>query len=85
MRSRCSLVDILGEATALPVECQGEQEVSAMRPTPDKSRNRKLGLQMGLDGLPRIDVEKSAYHHQSRNEIGSDNPCSGQVSDVSDF
>src|ERR1700688_3015493 len=36
MRSCCSLVDILGEATGLPIECQGEQELSAMRPTPDK-------------------------------------------------
>ena len=31
---------------------------------------------MGWDGLPRIDVEKSSYHHLSQNEIGSDNPCS---------
>ena len=25
---------------------------------------------MGQDGLRRIDVEKSAYHHQSQNDIG---------------
>jgi hypothetical protein len=28
----------------------------------------------------RIDVEKSAYHQLSQNEIGSDNPCSQQLS-----
>src|SRR5246127_3833802 len=50
MRSRCSLVDILGEATALPVECQGEQEVSAMRPTPDKSHYRTFEVALHLAG-----------------------------------
>jgi hypothetical protein len=29
---------------------------------------------MDWDGLPRIDVEKSASHQQSQTEIGSDNP-----------
>lgn len=29
MRSRCSLVDILGECRALRVECQGESEEGA--------------------------------------------------------
>jgi hypothetical protein len=33
---------------------------------------------MGWDGLPRIDVAKSAYHHLSRNEIGGDNPVNSQ-------
>jgi hypothetical protein len=50
---------------------------------PEKSRNRKLGLQMGLDGLPRIDVEKSASHHLSQLEIGSDNPCYQHLSELS--
>jgi hypothetical protein len=31
-------------------------------------------------GSGRIDVDKSAYHQLSQNEIGGDNPCSQQLS-----
>jgi|HubBroStandDraft_6_1064221.scaffolds.fasta_scaffold45665_2 hypothetical protein len=30
---------------------------------PDKSRNGKLGLTSGQNGLVQIDVDKSASHH----------------------
>jgi hypothetical protein len=30
----------------------------------------------------RIDVDKSAYHHLSQHEIGSDKPCSRHLSDL---
>src|SRR5579864_7485933 len=47
---------------------------------PRKSSNRKLCLQMGWDGLPRIDVDKSASHQLSQSEIASDNPCDQHLS-----
>ena len=50
------------------------------RLTSDWSHNRKLVLQVGRNGLVRIDVGKSACHQQSQAEIASDNPCSQQLS-----
>src|SRR5215469_7177193 len=37
---------------------------------------------MGWEGLARIDVEKSASHHLSHNEIAGDNPCYRHLSAV---
>jgi hypothetical protein len=47
---------------------------------PGKSDNRKLGFAAWDGQLARIDVEKSAYHHVSQNEIAGDNPCSRHLS-----
>jgi hypothetical protein len=41
---------------------------------PDELRNWKVVFAMNWDGLPRIDVEKSASHHLSQIEIDGDNP-----------
>jgi hypothetical protein len=48
--------------------------------TPDKSANRKLAFAGGPEQFGTTDVEKSASHHVSQNEIRSDNPCSQQLS-----
>ena len=42
MRSRCSLVDILGENKRLPIECQGEQVRAGRRPGAGKEAIREL-------------------------------------------
>ena len=47
---------------------------------PDNSRNRKLGLTSGQNGLVQIDVDKSSSHQLSQPEIASDNPCSRHLS-----
>jgi hypothetical protein len=36
----------------------------------------------GWFGSNRIDVDKSAYHHQSQSEISGDNACSRHLSPV---
>jgi hypothetical protein len=46
----------------------------------DWPTSRKLGFADGLDGLVRIDVEKSSSHHLSQSEIDGDNPCYRQLS-----
>ena len=43
-----------------------------------KLRDAKLALADGR--VVRIDVDKSAYHQQSQNEIGGDKPCYRQLS-----
>jgi len=56
-------------------------------PKEPNSAKRLIGTYVQQPEIPlvRMGVEKSSYHQLSQNEIGSDNPCSQQLSGATEL